>query len=107
MTARRHSLSEQMAAAAARAQAALTTARVNRVLALLSDQTLAAVAVEQSGAQGEVVIESVDSPFVWDDERVQARVAELRQEGLEVEPRRMEASHAGMAFESWGIRVRF
>lgn len=94
-------------ASAERARTAIDDSRVNRVLNLLSEQYLATAAAEQSGTAGLLTIESVDLPYVWEDGRVVARVAELKKQQIAVESLQIEKEVAGMRFKCWAIQVRY
>ena len=103
----RHNALDLIHASAERARTAIDDTRVNRVLNLLSEQYLATAAAEQSGTAGSLTIESVDLPHVWEDDRILARVAELKEQQIGVESLQIEKEVAGMRFKCWAIRVRY
>lgn len=107
VSSKRHSAHDLITASATRARTLIDDTRVNRVLALLSDQTLAAAAADQTGTPGLLTIESVDVPLVWEDDRIAARVAELALEEIAVDTQLVEKTAAGMTFERWVIQVRY
>ena len=104
---KRHRVHDLIEESALRAQSVIDDARVNRVLNLLSEQYLATAAAEQSGSQGLVTIESVDLPYVREDERVLSRIAELEQQGIGIDPKQIDREVAGMTFKRWVICVRY
>ncbi len=107
MPVKRQNTVELLATAVQRSQTAIVDVRVERVLKLISEQSLATAAAEQCDTSGTLTIESVDLPHVWEDERVRARVAELEQEGIRVEARQTEKSVAGLTFDRWVLCVQY
>lgn len=107
MAVKMRDLRGQIAGAAARSETALYDRRVDRVLNLLSDQQLIALAGDQPGAGGMITVESVDLPFAWEDDRVRSRVEALERQGITatVEERRKNAG--GMDFHVWTMVLQY
>jgi hypothetical protein len=97
--ARPSTLRRQLHQASRERQRRILDFRVERVLALLKDDALATRAALD-----------LNSNFVndvWDDPRVAARIHQLHERGVTVEPITYEFEVAGKPFSRSQIRVRF
>jgi hypothetical protein len=97
--ARPSTLRRQLHQASRERQRRILDFRVERVLALLKDDALATRAALD-----------LNSNFVndvWDDPRVAARIRQLHERGVTVEPITYEFEVAGKPFSRSQIRVRF
>ncbi len=81
--------------------------RVERVLNLLKDENLATHAALDLKSQDGILFECNFIHAVWGDPRVAARIRQLEQRGVVVEPITHEFEVAGRAFSRSQIRVRF
>jgi hypothetical protein len=81
--------------------------RVERVLNLLKDENLATHAALNLKSKEGILLECNFIDAVWGDLRVAARVRQLDQRGVVVEPITHEFEVAGRSFSRFQIRVRF
>jgi hypothetical protein len=81
--------------------------RVERVLNLLKDENLATHATLNLKSQEGILLECNFIDAVWSDPRVAARVRQLDQRGVVVEPITHEFEVAGRSFSRSQIQVRF
>jgi hypothetical protein len=81
--------------------------RVERVLNLLKDENLATHAALNLKSKEGILLECNFIDAVWGDSRVAARVRQLDQRGVVVEPIIHEFEVAGRSFSRSQIRVRF
>jgi hypothetical protein len=81
--------------------------RVERVLNLLKDENLATHAALNLKSKEGILLECNFIDAVWGDPRVAARVRQLDQRGVVVEPIIHEFEVAGRSFSRSQIRVRF
>ena len=81
--------------------------RVERVLNLLKDENLATRAALDLGSKEGILFECNFIDAVWSDPRVAARIRQLDQRGVAVEPITHEFEVAGRSFCRSQIRVRF
>jgi hypothetical protein len=81
--------------------------RVERVLNLLKDENLAAHAALDLKFKDGILLECNFIDAVWGDPRVVARIRQLDQRGVVVEPVVHEFEVAGRFFSRSQIRVRF
>jgi hypothetical protein len=81
--------------------------RVERVLNLLKDEHLATHAALDLKSKNGILFECNFIDAVWDDPRVAARVRQLDQRGVVVEPISHQFEVAGRTFTRSQIRVRF
>jgi hypothetical protein len=100
-------LRRQLTQAARERQRRVLDFRVERVLNLLKDENLAARAALDSNGKEGILLECNFIDAVWDDARIAARVRQLDQRGVVVEPVTHEFEVAGRAFSRSQIRVRF
>jgi len=100
-------LRRQLNQAAQERQRRIVDFRVERVLNLLKDENLAShVALHLKAKEG-ILIECNFIDAVWSDPRVAARIRQLDQRGVVVEPVTHEFEVAGRSFSRSQIRVRF
>ncbi len=107
MARHRSNLRAQMTGAAARARRSLHNSRVGRVLEVLSDASLTALAAAHHGAERAFTIECDDARLVWDDARVQGRLRELERQEITVERTRQTRTHSGLSFDKWLLAVTY
>jgi hypothetical protein len=100
-------LRRQLNQAAQERQRRLLDFRVERVLSLLKDENLATHAALNLKSKEGILLECNFIDAVWCDPRVAARVRQLDQRGVAVEPVTHEFEVAGRAFARSQIRVRF
>ena len=100
-------LRRQLAQAARERQRRILDFPVERVLNLLKDENLAARASLDSNGNEGILLECNFADAVWGDARIAARVRQLDQRGVVVEPITHEFEVAGRSFSRSQIRVRF
>jgi hypothetical protein len=81
--------------------------RVERVLNLLKDENLSTHAALDLKSKDGILLECNFIDAVWGDPRVVARIRQLDQRGVVVEPVVHEFEVAGRSFARSQIRVRF
>jgi hypothetical protein len=81
--------------------------RVERILDLLKDERLATEAALKLDSREGILLECSFAPDVWSDPRIAARVRQLRDRGVVVEPVEHEFEVAGHRFSRSQIRVRY
>jgi hypothetical protein len=81
--------------------------RVERVLTLLKDENLATRAALDLNSKDGILLECNFVNEVWEDPRVAARVRQLAERGVVVEPITHEFEVAGRTFSRSRIRVQF
>ena len=100
-------LRRQLTQAARERQRRILDFRVERVLNLLKDENLATHAALDLNSRDGILFECNFVDAVWSDPRVAARVRQLDQRGVVVEPTIHEFEVAGRSFSRSQIRVRF
>jgi hypothetical protein len=100
-------LRRQLNQAARERQRRILEFRVERVLTLLKDENLATHAALDLKAKDGILFECNFIDAVWGDPRVAARIRQLDQRGVVVEPAVHEFEVAGRSFSRAQIRVRF
>jgi hypothetical protein len=100
-------LRRQLTQAARERQRRILDFRVERVLNLLKDENLATRAALDLDAKDGILLECNFIDAVWGDARVAARIRQLDQRGVAVEPVTHEFEVAGRSFSRTKIRVRF
>lgn len=100
-------LRRQLNQAARERQRRILEFRVERVLNLLKDENLAAHAALDLKSKEGILFECNFIDAVWSDPRVAARIRQLDQRGVVVEPVIHEFEVAGRLFARSQIRVRF
>jgi hypothetical protein len=105
--ARPSALRRQLHQASRERQRRIVNFRVERVLTLLKDENLATrAALDLNSADG-ILLECNFVNEVWEDPRVAARIHQLAERGVVVEPVTHEFEVAGRPFSRSRIRVRF
>jgi hypothetical protein len=105
--ARPSTLRRQLHQASRERQRRILDFRVERVLALLKDDALSTRAALDLNSKDGIVLECNFVNDVWDDPRVAARIRQLHERGVTVEPITYEFEVAGKPFSRSQIRVRF
>ena len=100
-------LRRQLTQASRERQRRILDFRVERVLNLLKDENLATHAALDLKSKEGILLECNFIDAVWDDPRVAARIRQLDQRGVVVEPIMHEFEVAGRTFSRSQIRVRF
>lgn len=100
-------LRRQLTQAARERQRRIQDFRVERVLNLLKDENLATQAALDLKSKEGILFECNFLDAVWSDPRVAARIRQLEQRGVVVEPVIHEFAVAGRSFARCQIRVRF
>ena len=100
-------LRRQLSQASRERQRRILDFRVERVLSLLKDENLATHAALDLNSRDGILLECNFISEVWDDPRVAARIRQLSERGVIVEPIVHEFEVAGRAFSRSQIRVRF
>jgi hypothetical protein len=100
-------LRRQLNQAARERQRRILEFRVERVLNLLKDENLATHAALDLKSKDGILFECNFIDAVWGDPRVAARIRQLDQRGVAVEPIIHEFEVAGKSFSRAQIRVRF
>lgn len=81
--------------------------RVERVLAILRDESLATKAALDLNSKDGLLFECSFAAEVWSDPRIAARVRQLKEKGVTAEPVSHEFEVAGQRFTRGQIRVAF
>jgi hypothetical protein len=105
--ARPSTLRRQLHQAARERQRRILDFRVERVLTLLKDDNLATRAALDLNSKDGILLECNFVNEVWGDPRVAARIRQLGERGVTVEPVTYEFQVAGRSFARAQIRVRF
>ena len=105
--ARPSTLRRQLHQASRERQRRIVGFRVERVLTLLKDENLATRAALDMNSKDGILLECNFVNEVWQDPRVAARVRQLGERGVVVEPVTHEFEVAGRTFSRSQIRVRF
>jgi hypothetical protein len=100
-------LRRQLSQAARERQRRILDFRVERVLNLLKDENLATHAALNLNSKAGILLECNFVDEVWDDPRVTARVRQLRDRGVTVEPISCQFEVAGRQFSRSQIRIRY
>jgi hypothetical protein len=100
-------LRRQLNQASRERQRKIVDFRVERVLNLLKDENLATQAALDLTSKDGILFECNFIDAVWGDPRVAARIRQLDQRGVMVEPVTHEFEVAGRSFSRSQIRVRF
>ena len=100
-------LRRQLSQAARERQRRILDFRVERVLCLLKDENLASRAALDPDSKDGLLLECNFIDAVWGDARVAARIRQLDQRGVAIEPVTHEFEVAGRSFSRSKIRVRF
>lgn len=101
------SLRRQLSQAARERQRRILNFRVERVLNLLKDENLATQAALNLKSKDGILLECNFVDEVWDDPRLTARVRQLRDRGVTVEPISHQFEVAGQQFSRSQIRIRY
>jgi hypothetical protein len=105
--ARPSTLRRQLHHASRQRQRRIVDFRVERVLTLLKDENLATRAALDLNSKDGILLECNFVNEVWEDPRVAARVRQLAERGVVVEPITHEFEVAGRTFSRSRIRVQF
>jgi hypothetical protein len=105
--ARPPTLRRQLAHASQERQRRILNFRVERVLTLLKDDNLATRAALDLNSKDGILLECNFINEVWRDPRVTARIRQLGERGVVVEPVTHKFEVAGRPFSRSQIRVRF
>ena len=105
--ARPSTLRRQLARASRERQRRILDFRVERVLTLLKDDNLATRAALDLNSKDGILLECNFVKEVWDDPRIAARIRQLDERGVTVEPITHEFELAGRPFSRSRIRVQF
>ena len=105
--ARPSTLRRQLHQASRERQRRILDFRVERVLSLLKDDNLATRAALDLNSKDGILLECNFVNEVWEDVRVAARIRQLGERGVTVEPVTYEFEVAGRSFARSQIRVRF
>jgi hypothetical protein len=105
--ARPPTLRRQLAQASRQRQQRILDFRVERVLTLLKDENLATCAALDLKSKDGIMLECNFINEVWQDLRIAARIRQLGERGVVVEPVVHEFEVAGKPFSRSQIRVRF
>jgi hypothetical protein len=100
-------LRRQLTQASRQRQRRILDFRVERVLTLLKDENLATRAALDLNSKDGILLECNFVDEVWQDPRVTARIRQLGERGVVVEPVVHEFEVAGRPFSRSQIRVRF
>lgn len=100
-------LRRQLSQASRERQRRILDFRVERVLNLLKDENLATHAALDLRSKEGILFECNFIEAVWGDPRVAARIRQLEQRGVAVEPITHAFEVAGRSFSRSQIRVRF
>jgi hypothetical protein len=105
--ARPSTLRRQLHQASRERQRRILDFRVERVLSLLKDDNLATRAALDLNSKDGILLECNFVNDVWQDPRVAARIRQLGERGVTVEPVTYEFKIADRSFSRSQIRVRF
>jgi hypothetical protein len=100
-------LRRQLSQASRERQRRILDFRIERVLNLLKDESLATHAALDLKSKDGILLECNFLDAVWGDPRIAARIRQLEQRGVVVEPVVHEFEVAGRSFSRSRIRVRF